>query len=739
VAVGTRLTEPQLPTPSREETAPTKKRRRPSGEPPPLPRQLRASGKYWLTLGFIALGTWILLLFVGDVATAVQRVDIRVLQAIEDLRSDAMTDLMRWIHSLGSEWAIGVLRWGTLLVLLFFKRFRHMFVFLGSVLATGFVCTIVASNIVRARPLGIDIIGHWEGPAHPARPIAAFAVTLIGITYSLVPPGRARWYAKWISGVLIGALALSRLYLGVDHLTDALYGIIVGVTIPLVAFRMLTPNDAFPVTYTRKRAAHLDVEGPRGDAILQAVEEQLGITITDVRQFNLEGSGGSTPLKLTVAGEPPAELFAKLYARNHLRADRWYKIGRTLLYGRLEDESSFRSVRQLVQYEDYMLRVMRDAGIDVAKPFGFVEITPEREYLLVTSFVPGAHEILDGEITDEIIDEGLKVVRRLWEGGVAHRDIKPSNLLVRKNKVFLIDVAFGEVRPSPWRQAVDLANMMLVLAFGSSPERVYERALKYFTADEIAEAFAATQSVTMPSQSRSLLKQERGGGRFRRSRGNKDNLARFRELAPKRAPISIQRWSWRRAALTGGIVLFTLVTALVVVSNFQGAGLLPPPQATLAANSAVIKTPECSPSDQLLLIAQSVPSADLVPCISTQPAGWHFEAFDVRDGETTMFLDSDRAGFRAVEVELTKACNHDGTTEVPSDEGGTRQFDRVHEVGANYVADRYYTYPGGCTVYRFNLSGSSASELIHEVSEMLGFFPRAEGDALIYEELGVHI
>ena len=63
-----------------------------------------------------------------------------------------------------------------------------------------------------------------------------------------------------------------------------------------------------------------------------------------------------------------------------------------------------------------MLRVMRDAGLDVATPFGFVEITPEREYMLVTSFVPGAHEILDGEVDDDIIDQSLRTVRHAVGG-----------------------------------------------------------------------------------------------------------------------------------------------------------------------------------------------------------------------------------------------------------------------------------------------------------------------------------
>ena len=86
-----------------------------------------------------------------------------------------------------------------------------------------------------------------------------------------------------------------------------------------------------------------------------------------------------------------------------------------------------------------------------------------------------------------MIDDGLALIRKLWDAGLAHRDIKPANLLVRDGRLLLIDVAFVEARPSPWRQAVDLANMMLCLALRSSPELVYQRALRQFTVDEISE------------------------------------------------------------------------------------------------------------------------------------------------------------------------------------------------------------------------------------------------------------
>jgi len=131
----------------------------------------------------------------------------------------------------------------------------------------------------------------------------------------------------------------------------------------------------------------------------------------------------------------------------------------------------------------------------------------------------------------------------------------------------VIDVAFGTVRPTPWRQAVDLANMMLILALRTDAPRVYERALLQFAPGDIAEAFAATRGVTMPTQSRSslaLLKKHQGI----------DVVEEFRRLAPDAEPISIQRWSSRRVRLTLGAAILVIFVAITVFQQVRGGGFL---------------------------------------------------------------------------------------------------------------------------------------------------------------------
>ena len=530
-------------------------RRRPSGAPPPLPRHLRMTGAGWLIAAVVAIFVTALVFRNGVSGAAITVIDVddSVVRWMSDIDLPGIHGVARGLSYAASWWVIEFTVWLLIVALAVFRRWRHLVIYLVVSQIVQIVHDLLYDLTTQPRPFGVPLRGSWGGWSLPSIHMLSLAGLLVIALYTLVPEGRLRNRLKWVAAVVVTLVAVARLHLGVDSVSGTVLGVLIAVGFVLTAFRYFAPSEVFPVTYRRGRTAHLDVGGARGEAIRKAVADQLGMTVSEVKPVGLSGSAGSTPLRLRVEGASSPYLFGKLYSRTHLRSDRWYKLGRELMYGRLEDEKPFNTVRRLVQQEDYALRVVREAGAPGAKSYGFVELTPEREYMLVTEFLDDAVELGDAEVDEALIDEALHLVRILWNAGLAHRDIKPANLMVRDGRILLIDVAFAELRPTPWRQAVDLANMMLCLALRSSAQQVYDRALLQFTIEEITEAFAAARGLALPSQLRRALRSE-----------GRDVHGEFLRLLPERPrPIKVQRWTFRRLA----VALATAVLVFLLVRN----------------------------------------------------------------------------------------------------------------------------------------------------------------------------
>jgi hypothetical protein len=266
----------------------------------------------------------------------------------------------------------------------------------------------------------------------------------------------------------------------------------------------------------------------------------------------------------------------------------------------------------------------------------------------------------------------------------------------------LIDAAFAQVRPSPWRQAVDLGNMMLVLAVRTDAERVYRRALDYFTPDELAEAFAATRGVASPTQLRAFMKKD-----------PRDLLGTFRALAPPRQPTALQRWSLRRVGLA---LVLLVITTIALIGGVE---------AFFPAEDIGVDPPLCGTGHSTILAAQAVPSAALLPCVAALPSGWRVGSADIGSGRVSFWLDSDQAGPHAATVTLTAACDTSGARQILSDRPGMRRFERPLSLVPRFSGVRFYTFAGGCVTYRFEFPPGVSPVLAGSVDTAVAFVPRS--------------
>ena len=93
---------------------------------------------------------------------------------------------------------------------------------------------------------------------------------------------------------------------------------------------------------------------------------------------------------------------------------------------------------------------------------------------------------------------------------------------------------------------------------------------------------------------------------------------------PRPQPIPIQRWTLRRVGLLAAMVLLVFNQGLKI--NYQDAVQTPTNVGSLA----------CIDLEPQWLLAQSVSSASLVPCVGSLPIGWSFGEVDVNDGQSVI-------------------------------------------------------------------------------------------------------
>jgi hypothetical protein len=200
-------------------------------------------------------------------------------------------------------------------------------------------------------------------------------------------------------------------------------------------------------------------------------------------------------------------------------------------------------------------------------------------------------------------------------------------------------------------KALLAGDLVAVIALSAGAEQAALAVLKYITEVEIGEAFAATRGVASPTQLRAALK-----------RDDRDPLE-FRELAPERRPVAIQRWSVRRFVLRLSVLVVVALVAFLVVGNWAGRPVKRPPRRACRASSyPQMLCGDDSRQNILHLVAQAVPSATLIPCIKRLHPGWSHGGSEVTSGFVHFWLNSNRVDVDAVggsrSVTLLPRVNH---------------------------------------------------------------------------------
>ena len=75
-------------------------------------------------------------------------------------------------------------------------------------------------------------------------------------------------------------------------------------------------------------------------------------------------------------------------------------------------------------------------------------------------------------------------------------------------------------------------------------------------------------------------------------------------------------------------------------------------------------------------------------------------------------------------ITLTATCGVSGAQQIPSDQAGTRRFERPLSLTPRFADLRFYTFPGGCATYAFRFAAGAPPVQAVAVDSALTFLPR---------------
>jgi undecaprenyl-diphosphatase len=199
-----------------------------------------------------ATATVFVLVGLGSTRPMVQRIDDAFLRFMVHHRTSLWTALAKVLNVLGSVWVTLPVRVLVTAFLAVKRRWWHVSAFLLAILVSEVSISVLKAVYDRPRPPGSLV--RTGGASFPSGHAVAASVTVVAIVIALFPRGPYRWVWGTVAGGFAAVMALSRGYLAAHWLSDAIAGVLLGITEALLS--------ALLVQWIRHRFAGARPAGP---------------------------------------------------------------------------------------------------------------------------------------------------------------------------------------------------------------------------------------------------------------------------------------------------------------------------------------------------------------------------------------------------------------------------------------------------------------------------------------------
>ena len=124
----------------------TTRHRRPTGAPPPLPHPVSVTTRAWLVLAVVVLAGVIVISVRAPSLRLDDQVNTAVLRLFARARTPWLTDAANGISAAGSGWEATVLGLSAVVLIIVFRRWRHLLVFLCSLFLLEVATTLITAG-----------------------------------------------------------------------------------------------------------------------------------------------------------------------------------------------------------------------------------------------------------------------------------------------------------------------------------------------------------------------------------------------------------------------------------------------------------------------------------------------------------------------------------------------------------------------------------------------------------------